>query len=201
MGLVQLCRADGTGGRGGGVKKETRSCYFCKQRGHLRAKCPAALAIMGLVQLCRADGTGGRGGGVKRGHLHAKCPAALAIMGLVQLCRADGTLSNGTLGGGSSGLMDDLSKKEDQSSSSNPPVLQPSSEVDAPSPIKGKSPFFASNQPERDRTKSRSASGSRIRDPSSPVVRIGVLDPPHGAKISTAMSQVVDVDGTGEKVG
>ncbi|KAF3026303.1 hypothetical protein E8E15_010438 [Penicillium rubens] len=104
MGLVQLCRADGTGGRGGGVKKETRSCYFCKQRGHLRAKCPAALAIMGLVQLCRADGTGGRGGGVKketrscyfckqRGHLHAKCPAALAIMGLVQLCRADGTLS------------------------------------------------------------------------------------------------------------
>ncbi|KAJ5274571.1 hypothetical protein N7497_005174 [Penicillium chrysogenum] len=57
MGLVQLCRADGTGGCGGGVKKETRSCYFCKQRGHLRAKCPAALAIMGLVQLCRADGT------------------------------------------------------------------------------------------------------------------------------------------------
>ncbi|KAF3021170.1 hypothetical protein E8E15_001424 [Penicillium rubens] len=47
----------GGGGRGGGVKKETRTCYFCKQRGHLRAKCPAALAIMGLVQLCRADGT------------------------------------------------------------------------------------------------------------------------------------------------
>ncbi|KAJ6191241.1 hypothetical protein N7519_001262 [Penicillium mononematosum] len=40
-----------------GVKKETRTCYFCKQRGHLRAKCPAALAVIGLVHLCRVDGT------------------------------------------------------------------------------------------------------------------------------------------------
>lgn len=57
---------------------------------------------------------------------------------------------------------------DDLSSNSFLSVVEPSSGIDTPSSLKGKFPFFSSNQPERDRPKSRSLSGSRIRDPASP---------------------------------